>query len=279
MDHLEGHRGVWFEHEGVSLFVTTSVGPRILFLGRPGGTNLFHVEPASGEGWQLYGGHRFWTAPEDALTYALDDDEVHVDGTAFAMESEGLRRTLSLEGAMVRHRLENVGTRPLRRACWALSVLSGGRAFFPRPALRPHPDALHPDRTLSLWPYSDPSDPRFTWGRGAIQLSSGSGGAQKLGGWNPLGWLAWQRGRHLFVKSSVVQGDSEYPDRGCSHELFTSGAMLELESLGPLTTLAPGDSIEHVERWWLLDVDEDLDEQGLASEISALGLDPGGLLA
>jgi len=268
--------GRWFRHPDAELFVTTSVGPRILHLARPGGDNLFHTEPPSGDGWQLYGGHRFWTAPEDELTYALDDGPVEVEGDRFSFVSDGLRRTLAVAWPHITHRLENVGPVPIRRACWALSVMAGGRAWLPRPALRPHPKALLPDRSLALWPYTDPSDPRWTWGRGAVRLACKGGGPQKIGAWNPLGWLAWQRGSTLFVKHTHLPA-GDYPDRGSSHELFTSGPMLELESLGPLTTLAPGEAVELVERWWLVEVEPELSDAALGDHIAELGLDPGGL--
>lgn len=34
-------------------------------------------------------------------------------------------------------------------------------------------------------------------------------------------------------------------------ETFTNKEMLEVETLGPLTKLAPGASVEHVENWYL----------------------------
>jgi hypothetical protein len=34
-------------------------------------------------------------------------------------------------------------------------------------------------------------------------------------------------------------------------ELFTNADMLEVETLGPLTELAPGSQVEHMERWSL----------------------------
>jgi hypothetical protein len=43
----------------------------------------------------------------------------------------------------------------------------------------------------------------------------------------------------------------EYPDFGCSVEIFTNAAMLEVETLGPLTTLEPGSAVEHIEQWSL----------------------------
>jgi hypothetical protein len=38
---------------------------------------------------------------------------------------------------------------------------------------------------------------------------------------------------------------------GCSYETFTNQDFLELETLGPLTSLKPGQTVEHVERWSL----------------------------
>jgi hypothetical protein len=38
---------------------------------------------------------------------------------------------------------------------------------------------------------------------------------------------------------------------GCNYETFTKGTFLELESLGPLARLEPGESTTHVERWYL----------------------------
>ena len=42
-----------------------------------------------------------------------------------------------------------------------------------------------------------------------------------------------------------------HPDLGCSFETFTNADMLELETLGPMTRLAPGESVTHTERWSL----------------------------
>jgi hypothetical protein len=47
----------------------------------------------------------------------------------------------------------------------------------------------------------------------------------------------------------AVAGPAAYPDFGCTFETFTNADILELETLGPLTTLAPGESVSHTERW------------------------------
>lgn len=38
---------------------------------------------------------------------------------------------------------------------------------------------------------------------------------------------------------------------GSSFEIFTNERFLELETLGPMRTLQPGESMEHVETWSL----------------------------
>jgi hypothetical protein len=63
--------------------------------------------------------------------------------------------------------------------------------------------------------------------------------------------LAYLLGSELFVKRSQADPGAHYPDFHCSCEIFTNGDFLELETLGPLVDLAPGASVEHVERWSL----------------------------
>ena len=54
----------------------------------------------------------------------------------------------------------------------------------------------------------------------------------------------------LFVKRYEATADPDaYPDYGCTFETFTNADFLELETLGPMTTLAPGESVSHTEHW------------------------------
>lgn len=69
--------------------------------------------------------------------------------------------------------------------------------------------------------------------------------------YNPSGWGAHFRNGNLFVKSSQVKRGARYPDFGCNFEIYTEPCFLELETLGPLQNLEPGETIEHIEEWWL----------------------------
>jgi hypothetical protein len=74
---------------------------------------------------------------------------------------------------------------------------------------------------------------------------------QKVGALVPDGWLAYARNGHLFVKTFEYVPGADYPDLGCSAEIFTNADFLETESLAPLANLNPGTAVEHVEHWFL----------------------------
>ena len=53
------------------------------------------------------------------------------------------------------------------------------------------------------------------------------------------------------MKRTSANPASTYTDFGCSFETFTNDEFLEMETLGPLTKVQPGQAVEHVERWGL----------------------------
>jgi hypothetical protein len=62
---------------------------------------------------------------------------------------------------------------------------------------------------------------------------------------------AYLLGSDLFIKRATAQDPSKQPDYGCSFETFTNDQFLELETLGVLTNVRPGGTVEHTERWSL----------------------------
>ncbi|MDP9169598.1 MAG: hypothetical protein M3N54_03175, partial [Acidobacteriota bacterium] len=73
----------------------------------------------------------------------------------------------------------------------------------------------------------------------------------KLGHFNENTWGAYLLGTELFLKRYKADADQTYPDMGCSFETFADAEMLEIETLGPLAAVEPGQWLEHVEHWWL----------------------------
>jgi len=257
----------------VELIVTLEVGPRILSYSLPGGTNPFKIfeDQVGGTGepnWRNRGGHRLWLAPESpTFSYVPDNSPVRWEPlgawgvrlipppeTASGFQKE-LDVTLSPSGTKVRvvHRLTRLGDTPHAVAPWALTVMAaGGWAILPQPPFGEHPRDLLPNRRLILWPYTDLSDPRFRFGRKFFTVRQDSAsGPTKLGFAQQPGWGAYFLRDTLFVKKFPWQSAAAYPDDGCNLEVFTNARMLELESLGPLVTLPPGGSLEHIEEWEL----------------------------
>ncbi len=264
----------------VELIITADVGPRILAYRICGGENLLHeVErdagTCGGSDFRLYGGHRLWVSPEVERTYYPDNGAVavshHGSAMRFTAASEDaapgthLQKELEIElartGSLVRitHRIINHDTRPTRLAPWSPTMLRPeGRAILPlSPRVAMDKDHYLPVGAFGIWSYTDFADPRWIFGTSFIQLRqlpnpNGKFKEQMGGIYNAAGWGAYYRNGYLFIKrTAVISGGATYPDFGCNFEVFTNSEFLELETLGPLVDLQPGETVEHVERWWI----------------------------
>jgi hypothetical protein len=99
----------------------------------------------------------------------------------------------------------------------------------------------------------------------------------KIGVENRRGWLAYRRSGEVFVKwSRTHRDDADYLDRGASAQVYRNDRFIELETLSPLTVLAPGERIEHREVWRLhrASVDSIGDLTEALERIEAEGLPP-----
>jgi len=257
----------------VDLIATTDVGPRIIRFGFTGADNVFKeyedmLGKTGGGTWNIYGGHRFWHAPEAApRTYEPDNSpiklEEHKTFVRLLQPTEkttGMQKELDVyldpkeAHARVVHRMRNMNLWAVELAPWALSVMAqGGKAIIPLPPRGEHPNHLAPATTLTLWAYTDMSDPRWTWGNKYIMLRQDSKVSRptKLGVMNKEGWAAYANGGFLFVKTFTDVPGATYPDWGCSLETYTNAEMLELESLGPMVKLQPKATVEYIEDWFL----------------------------
>jgi len=262
-------------NDKVEVLITLGFGPRIIRYGFLEGENEFAevldpTQPPDPTTWHLYGGHRLWHAPEvHPRTYVPDNQPISYEpiseGVRITQPVEaltGIQKSLEVwlapEGSHVRviHRLHNLGVWEVRLAAWAITAMAaGGCAILPLPPRGTHKTHLQPVSALALWAYTDLSDPRWTLGRSYVLARQDPlrPMEQKIGLHTPLGWAAYARRGHLFIKRFDYHPDATYPDWGCTVEVFTNERLLELESLGPLTTLAPGEYLEHVEDWYLFD--------------------------
>lgn len=257
----------------VELLVIGDVGPRILRYGFAGGQNMFQEVAAmlgkSGEKeWQSRGGHRLWVAPEDLkITYALDNGPVKIEIKGETLEATqpveketGFEKQIVVKLASsgskveVLHRIRNTTRSPREFAAWALTVMApGGAGITGFPPRGTHPEKLQPTNPLVMWAYTDFSDPRwrFTKKYAVLRQDPKATTPQKAGHFNRDTFGAYLLGADLFLKQYAADPARIHPDFGCSFEVFTNADMLELETLGPMTKVAAGGVLEHIERWSL----------------------------
>jgi len=270
------------------LIVTLDVGPRVISYRLPDGKNAFkeYAEQLGKTGepeWQIRGGHRLWAGPEDTTrTYAPDNGPVKVRDLGMlqvrltpAPELQyGIQKEIDLKleeagsRVTVTHRITNIGRAPTELAAWGLTVMApGGVEVIPLPPKSPHPGSPRNARSPAdfaanqlyvAWPYTDFGDGRWSFGGKSITLRQDAKlGPTKLGLAHRAGVVGYLNGGTLFVKRFGYQDGKVYPDGGCNFETFTNPDMVEIETLGPLARLAPGQAVEHVETWELIPGVED----------------------
>lgn len=259
----------------VELIATREIGPRLIYFGVSDRKNVFaeieeDLGQTGGEKWRVYGGHRLWHAPEDPVrTYQPDNDPILINRTQKSIrltqpveETTGVQKEieLSLDSNQPRveliHRLFNRGEQAVELAPWALSVMApGGKAVLPVPLRGSHQENLLPTSSLAIWAYTDLSDPRLEWGDDFIIIFQDEKQKDpfKIGMNNPSGWMGYLNQGQLFLKYAPYHPSAKYPDRGSNLEIYTDHRFLELESLGPLNSLNPGEQVEHRENWMLID--------------------------
>lgn len=257
----------------VEVLLATTIGPRIVRYAFIGGDNLLGWVPDTsvktdlGE-WKPWGGHRLWSAPEHMpRSYSPDNDpvDVQVSGATVTLTQAveprtGIQKVVTVTLAdtgtavTVGHRLVNRNLWDIQVSPWALTIMNtGGTIILPQEPYASHDDALLPVRAMTLWAYTDLSDPRWQVGPKFLRLRTDAAraGSQKVGIANRQGWAAYHRNGQLFVKRYDWQDSAVYPDFGVNTEAYTAGAFVELETLGALVSLAPGAAATHEERWSL----------------------------
>ncbi len=267
------------ENDQIRVEYFTTIGPRIASLSFRGSPNLFAYVPdifweTSHGNYYPFGGHRLWISPEiPEKTYIPDSPGLQVRTIPHGIECSGIsetgsgvRKSLRVELLDSRpamhlvHTVTNDNHHPITIAPWSISMFrQGGTVILPQPTGNVDPQGLLPNRLLVIWPYTRILDGRLVLGDDSMLIHAQSMLPPiKLGYKNTAGWLAyWQEGV-LFRKIFDFQADGNYPDGGCNAEVYCGDRFVELESLGLLVSLEPGQSVHHTETWELfpgLDVD------------------------
>jgi hypothetical protein len=207
-------------------------------------------------------------APEDPIaTWAADNVTVEIQVTPTGLIArepvepltklqKEIEVSLGASGTnvVVTHRITNRSLFPLEFSAWALTMMApGGLAVSGFPPRGKHPENLEATNPLVTWAYTNLADPRWKFTKKYLTLRQDPNNkeAQKLGMFNPDTWAAYLLNNEAFVKRTKADPSRVYADFGCSFETFTNHEFLEVETLGPMTKLQPGQRVELTEKWGL----------------------------
>ena len=259
------------KNEHLKLIVTTDTGPRIIYCSAADSDfNLFYQNKEqqgkiNSNEWLIYGGHRLWHSPQigyrpnqpdnDPVPYKIDKNNLTLvcpEEKATKIQKEiDISMSFNEPRVQVKHRIYNRGLWPIKLAAWALTVMAeGGIEIFPIPR---EDTSFMPNYAISFWPWTKPNDHRFTLGEKYMTLKHDKTDERwfKIGYRNTEGWGAYIINGFMFVKIYFPIRGEEYPDYGSTFETYTDNNFLELESLGPLKNLEPGEFTEHIEEWYV----------------------------
>jgi hypothetical protein len=288
MNDFHGLPTAVLENETFRVEYLTTAGPRLVGLSFRGSPNL--LADAHDVSWEtprgaysLLGGHRLWIAPEiPERTYIPDGTGLRVRELPRGVELTGqhepgseVRKVLRVELDAARpcvqlvHTIVNESQDPITMAPWAITLFNvGGTVFLPQPVGNADPHGLRNNRLMALWPYTRIADPRLILRDDFIMIDTArSVPPLKIGYLDTAGWLAYWRDGILFRKSFDFQPGPSYPDGGCNAESYCNDRFVELESLGPLVTLAPAGEASLTETWEMFPT---LDVSFLPQEICEL---------
>jgi hypothetical protein len=247
-------------------------GPRIVRFGLAGRESILAETPDAvwdqGYGsFELFGGHRLWFAPEvpecsipESSGVTLETLPDWPNGLALVgppLSPIGLRKRveirLTADAARVdlRHVIAFEGERSVELAVWPITQLKLGgtaRIELPRAA---ETRSVRPNRLLVLWEYASWSDERLSVVDGLVAVKATPGPRFKIGGRSHAGVVSYERDGLRFTKTFQPRLDEPHADLGCNVEIYADEACIELETLGPLARLSPGEAAVHEERWEL----------------------------
>lgn len=266
------------------LYVTLDFGPRIIHYSLLDSPNMMFTNERRvnikqggdfdevfypGAYWNIYGGNRLWVSPEMMPdTFYPDHEPVDFEpvpnGALFTCQPQihnkvqlSVRVSLDEDSsrAFLAYSVKNVDSVSRLMAAWSVTALdAGGWEIIPQQVVK---KGVLPNRMISLWDYSDMSDPRIHWGKRFIVLRHNSDIVNpfKIGINNVEGWACYINKGQCFVCHHDHDSDGVYHDFGASYESFINGDYVEMESTGPLQTIVPGESAIHDEVWDLRAID------------------------
>ena len=260
---------LFVEKGDIKLGIPLSFGIRILFLSYKNSENLLFEQPQDDtflvdeSGWRIYGGHRYWIAPESDDDYALENMPISykIDGEKIILtQNEDLKLKviksieISFDGenrVKLLHKMKSTMQKPRKFSSWAITSLDGGGTqYIP---IEYNKQQYFPLTRISMWYYTNLGDKRAEYFENYIKLSHGENDGKrfKIGVSHPNGPINYINHGVVFEKIYQIFKDKEYPDGNSSYETYMCDFMTEVESLSPLSVVDYLQTTSFEEIWQL----------------------------
>jgi hypothetical protein len=275
---FQGWKNAWrLTNEQVEVVVVPQIGRVMSFKFKDGENVLWSDRTldgkqgdATGAAWINFGGDKTWPAPEaewghytkrsrwmpppafDALpvTARIDGNQVILTSPIDPFYGVRTIRRVSLQpGAAVMEietTYERVSGEPSRIAIWVITQFNEPVAVYV-----PIPETSQFQNGHFI--FGEKPWPQLTIVDHMLRVPRDPATAHKLG--SDADRMLWVDGTTMCLVSASRVPGAEYPDRGASVEVYTNPdpkTYVELETLGPLVQMSPGDRIQHTTTYTLL---------------------------
>ncbi len=245
--------------------------------------------------WRNFGGAKLWVAPQsrwDAVfgnwppEYELDaapcdlhqiaPDHLTLQGQLSPTQGIQLRRQIQLvdQGADFIYTLSNRSDQTVSWGIWMVfQAIPGGKLFLPATDRT----QFWLDPQFSIDGATEPEDLHFHKQDQVYVLDQArSIYKTKLFSIPDHGWLAYWVADQVFFLLYEAAPEAQYPAGEGSTEIFTDADYIELEHIGPLISIAPGESTSLPESWRILPAPDlsDPHQQITWVQAQAAALDP-----
>jgi len=237
--------------------------------------------------WHNYGGYKTWNAPQAIWQWPpdpfLDFGKVNVEMITNGVRIYGAPSlesgimfikevTLSEERGKARivERMRNISGKDVKWSIWDVTQVSPPCFIvFPGEKNSKFPEGLYffdeQSRKSSQWKIKD-----------GLVIVNYKGETGKIGLDSSSNWMLYLKDNLAYLKRFPVFPGAEYPDEGCSVEVYTNSIdlpYLEMEILSPLVTLKPGEEYSTWEEWHLWQLSRPVKTEGdIPSAIRELAL-------
>ena len=210
----------------------------------------------------LWQGPWSWRVPRPFAVHVFSDPEKSV---GVQLEKEFVIDPDTGELGITQ-RMRNIVTNDISYCLWDRTLCKGGGfAMFPlnRKSRFKAGWSIRQGKRVPEYRYEGdkPSDARVRILDGVLVAQAKAlpeAATLKVGADSDAGWIAYARGKVLFVKFFPTFANANYSDGGNTVELYCSDRVAELEPLSPELKLKPGETYSFPEKWMLIELDKEV---------------------